>query len=189
MLYLYGVWTERRKRSPKTEENEPLSNGSKTASDCEKGTTEEGENENVDDYVVRLLDAGLRGVLLTTTLDRFSYPSTERRYPGGTQLRILLLTTDLLASPNIRNLERSGPGYIRSTEPCSALPLPVFMYFSTIFCTIIHLQPRKFAAKHINQDRPPDPRRITTASISCRPSAPSIDRLTPLTCHSSIENA
>ena len=118
MLYLYGMWTERRKRSPKTEENEPLSNGSKTTSDCEKGITEESENENVDDYVVRPLGTGLCGMLLTNVPYRFSYPSTEHRCPGGIQLRILPFTTDLPASPNIRNLERSEPWlHIRSTEP------------------------------------------------------------------------
>ena len=50
------MWTERRKGSSTSteEENEPLSDGSKTLSDCEKGITDASENKNrdADDYVV-----------------------------------------------------------------------------------------------------------------------------------------
>jgi len=47
-MYLYGTWSDRRKKSPTGEESQPLSNRSKTDSDCEKGVT---EHKDADDRV------------------------------------------------------------------------------------------------------------------------------------------
>jgi hypothetical protein len=61
-LYLYGMWTERRKKwrkgksSSTPEENQPLGDGPRTDSDCEKGAvTAASKNENDVGYEVRPL--------------------------------------------------------------------------------------------------------------------------------------
>ena len=73
------MWIERRKGSSTSteEENEPLSDGSKTLSDCEKGITDtsKNKNRNVDNCVICPLSTGPCEILLTTY--RFAYPSTS----------------------------------------------------------------------------------------------------------------
>ena len=71
-LYLYGMWSERRKKrggSSTAEENTLLSDGSETVSDCEKGVTKASKNknknknkknENDGDHVVRPPSTGTR---------------------------------------------------------------------------------------------------------------------------------
>ena len=122
------------------EENEPLSNGSETGSDCEKGVTGTRggrQNKNADDDAVRSLCTEPCHEILITALWANSvtpvprrprrsicvqYESDNNRPPGLTQ-------TDV--SPGTPN-----PGYIHTTKLRSASPLPAVIRFSTTLCTV-----------------------------------------------------
>jgi len=120
-LYLYGKWADRRKRKSSTaEESEPLSDGSGTTPDCEKGfpkASKNKKNESVDDHMVRPLCVESTESLLTAFRTDFDYPSTstslgDRHHPRRVQSPQVL-------RPMINILQASP----KPTHTWGALPL------------------------------------------------------------------
>ena len=123
VLYLYGTWKERRKRrkgSSTAEENEPLSDGVRTVSDCEKGITKASESKKHDDdgHVVRppYISAGTceMSTPLTTFPCRFHHRRTltsqkKHRCPErihSCQISQAMVTTDPQVSPEPAHLSQ-----------------------------------------------------------------------------------
>ena len=118
-LYLYGIWSDRRKKqrgSSTAEENRPLSDESGTVSDCEKGIAKasNNKNENYDDRIVRPPSTGSCKIPLTTFPYRFHRRhiltnQRKRRFPRRVRLRQisqLMVTTDLRVSPKPTHLSQ-----------------------------------------------------------------------------------
>ena len=149
---MYGKWADRRKRSSTTEESEPLSDGSGTTPDCEKGFSKasKSKNESVDDHMVRPLCVELPTTPLITFHMNFDYPSTstsleEYHHPRRVQSpQVPRPMTDIL---------RASP---KPTHTWRALPLFDYRFtfagydtFSILFCTARLFKPHNVVVKYM----------------------------------------
>jgi len=152
-LYLYGKWSERRKRSPATEENELLRNGSGTVpdSDFEKGLPKASANKNgnIDDCVVRSLSLAESSKVPLTTHRTDSITPAPRQVRGNVVIRDEF---NRLGSPEL--LQTSGshlnwhtPGNLHRSL-VTASPLPFVIRLSILFYAAGLFRPHNPTDKH-----------------------------------------